>query len=100
MCSPLIYAWELYFNTEFKMSHFFIFFCSISLYNVPKIKILENRDFVKKVKKKLKKSIDTQDKNMILYPSCQRDKIKTDSNNTFLKHKKLNKNIKKLRKNA
>ena len=37
---------------------------------------------------------------MISYPSCQRDKIKTDSNNTFLKHKKLNKNIKKLRKNA
>ena len=30
---------------------------------------------------------------MILYPSCQRDKIKIDSNNTFLKHKKLNKNI-------
>ena len=41
--------------------------------------------------KKLKKSIDTQDKNMILYPSCQRDNIKTDSINTLYKAKILRK---------
>jgi len=33
---------------------------------------------------------------MILYPSCQRNKIKTEYFNTFKKHKKLNKKIKYL----
>ena len=37
---------------------------------------------------------------MILYPSCQRDNIKTDSINTLYKAKILRKKIKNLRKNA